>query len=219
MISKSRASEAWERFLQKLLKAGYVFTTIPWLRERFPWARNDATPISGTIPELKDVSDAVKHYQRPRDYFNSTYYLKTYDRADYYGAPPEIRQFTWRFMRALRARGLPFYVHTCFRHPDEQLRLRNLGHSKTSFGPHQRACAVDIVSSVDHWDIPQDLWYYVGTLGESVARSVDLPIKWGGRWNFYDPAHWELEDWENRPALENDHEPLRLSPYSDKMRW
>lgn len=215
----NRAAEAWERFLKKILKAGYRFTTIPWIRERFPWASNNATPINMSLPELKDVSEAVKSYQRPRDYFNSSYYLKTYDRADWYGAPPEIRQFAWRFMRALRARGLPFYVHTCFRHPNEQLELQRKGLSKLSFGPHQRSCAIDVVSSIDHWEIPDDLWYYVGTLGESVARSVDLPIEWGGRWKFYDPAHWQMKDWQKTLAVDPDHKPLRLSPYSDQMRW
>lgn len=202
----------------------HVKTTWDKIRAKVPFAEAGFRPFwDDTIPELDHVAESVLQYQRSRDFFYSKYYLKTFDRADYYGAPAPLRVFTWRFMKALRARGLPFYVHTCWRSPDDQQKLKSDGFSQVARSPHQKSCAVDIVSAVDHWEIPETLWYYVGTLGESVAKSTPFPsgvsMEWGGRWKFFDPAHWQLSDWRQRPAVDWPHEPKRLSPYSDEMRF
>lgn len=210
------------------MKREKICGTIAAIRNAFPFAAVNARPVIQPVPVLKDVNDAVKHYQRPKDFFTAEHYLRSYDRADYQGAPNQIRLFTWRFMRALRARGLPFYVHTCWRDPLTQQILKDKGNSNLSSGPHQRSAAVDIVSAIDHWEIPDPVWYYVGTLGESVARGMHfgkgldgqpLKIEWGGRWDDpFDPAHWQLSDWKYRPVVDP-YEPLRLSPYSDRMRF
>jgi len=180
-----------------------------------------------TIPDLADLPATIREFQRPKAFFTSQMYLRQYDRADYQGAPYEIRLFTWRYMRALRNRGLPFFVHTCYRSPEEQKRLKALGHSQVTSGAHQRSCAVDIVHAVHDWRIPKELWYYVGTLGEQVARQLHLgrderdqviKIEWGGRWDFYDPAHWQINNWKQRPIIQPE-EPFRASPYSDKLRF
>lgn len=205
-----------------------VIKTTWWaIRAMCPFGSIDGMGPEDTIPQLKDVNEAVRRYQRPRDFFTQRYYLRLHERADYRDAPMELRLFVWKYMRALRARGLPFYVHTCWRDPADQQRLVDKGYSKVRSGAHQRSCAVDIVSAIDHWDIPEELWHYVGTLGESVARGLHLgqgldgetlKIEWGGRWSFYDPAHWQLSDWRKRPVATSD-EQLTLLPYSDKMRF
>jgi hypothetical protein len=219
-----------DRFREKMLRSGFVESALhqlPCVKRLF---NVGTTPIDLPVPDLPGVHEAVKHYQRPREFFTSEYYLRTYERADWYGAPPEIKMFSKKFLTALRARGLPFYVHTCFRHPDVQRELKNMGRTRVLYGAHQRSCAVNIVSAIDHWEVPDELWYYVGTLGESIARSMSLgketgnkekalKIEWGGRWDFFDPAHWQLSDWRKRLSVDPDHEPERLSPYSEKMRW
>jgi hypothetical protein len=175
-------------------------------------------------PEIGDVGDAVKAAQRHRSYFNGEYQLRLHDRADWTGVDYNLRLFSWRFLRALRARGLPFYVHTAYRSPEEQLKAFEQGFSGLKSGPHQRGAAVDIVSSAEHWNIPKELWEYVGTLGEAVARDTNFPagvkIEWGGRWQgLYDPAHWQLANWVDKPVVQHDGDALRLSPYSDQMRF
>lgn len=203
--------------------------TIAAIRRAFPFSTANQRDFLSPVPDLKNVNESVRAYQRPRDFFNSEYYLKLHDRADYRNCPAQLRLFVWRYMRALRARGLPFYVHTCYRTPEEQAKLKKRGFSKTASGPHQRGAAVDIVSAIDHWEIPEDLWYYVGTLGEQIAADTffgngidDKPqkIEWGGRFKgLYDPAHWQLRDWNRRTVADREADPVRLLPYSDQMRF
>lgn len=205
-----------------------VQTTFAAIRARCPFSTVRAKGPEEQIPQLADVSDEVRSYQRAPDFFTSSYYMRLQERANYHGAPMELRLFVWKYMRALRNRGLPFYVHTCYRDPRLQAKLREDGFSNLASGAHQRSAAVDIVCAIDHWDIPKSVWYYVGTLGESVARGLSLgkelhrdrplKIEWGGRWQDpWDPAHWQLSDWRRRREVIPD-EPVILSPYSDKMR-
>lgn len=211
-----------------LLAKGYVPSTIRKLRQFCPFSQVGQRPVMLEPPKLKDVHSHVQMYQRGPDFFTSEYMLKQLNRADYRGAPPQLRLFVWKYLRALRARGLPFYVHTCYRSPEEQLKLYNQGNSQLTEGAHQRSCAVDIVSSIDHWQVPKELWQYVGTLGQSVADGLflgngldgkPLKIEWGGAWqDFYDPAHWQLHDWRLRRSTKQD-EALQLNPFSDKMRF
>ena len=206
----------------------HISVPLAVIRRRWPWSCVGQKSMLSPIPELKDVNDAVRAYQRPRDFFNSEYQLGLHERADWAYCSPQLRIFTWRFMRALRKRGLPFYVHTCYRDPRLQKKLASEGYSTLTNGAHQRSAAVDIVSSIDHWEIPDALWNYVGTLGEAISRDTylgtgldkkPLKIEWGGRWSFYDPAHFQLSDWKHVPLTPTMHEPLRLSPYSDRMRF
>lgn len=231
----SRACWARYNSLTRAFRDGWRRWSLEELRQAFPFSTTNARPVMHSIPDLGDVNEAVKAYQRPKDYFTSRAYLRLYERADYQFCPMPLRLFVWKYLRALRARGLPFYVHTCYRTPGEQAELKAGGYSNLALGAHQRSCAVDIVSAIDHWEIPEELWYYVGTLGESVARGTEfgpslrkgkdgsplpLKIQWGGRWTDpWDPAHWQLSDWRYRPTFKADSVPLRLSPYSDRMRF
>lgn len=210
-----------------LFRRGYVRSSIAEIRKHFALTEPGVRGPDDRIEDIGTVHQAVLDAQRSKDFFYSEFYLRTYDRADWRGSSLEIRLFVHKFMRALRARGLPFYVHTCYRSPADQRELVAQGHSQVSNGAHQRSAAVDIVSAVDHWDIPRSLWSYVGSVGEQVARGHDfgkgedgqtLHIEWGGRWDFYDPAHWQLSDWRHRPVVK-DERPLRFSPYSSMMRF
>lgn len=212
------------------MKCDKIKLSLAELRRRFPFSKTNSRSPDKSIPDLKDVNLAVIKYQRPKDYFVSKAYLQTYQRADWHGAPAPLRLFVWRYMRALRSRGLPFYVHNCYRTISEQEQLYLEGRTQLKSGAHNRSAAVDIVSAIDHWHIPDDLWTYVGTLGEAISRDTHLgqgldnkplKIEWGGRWKFKDPAHFQLSDWRKRPLIVEDelHRPLRISPYSDQMRF
>jgi len=224
-----KASKFVKQLRENLFKKGFCVSSLEQLRERFPRSAINQKSVFEQVPDLTNVSDTIKHYQRQKDFFTSEYYLRTYNRADYRGAPMPLRLFTWRFLRALRKRGIPMYVHTCFRSTEDQRKLKLGGFSNLNDGPHQRSAAVDIVHAVDHWDPPEEFWYYIGTLGEAIARDMalgpelgaDKPLKieWGGRWSKpFDPAHFQLSDWKHRPKT-NKEETLKLPPYSDKMRF
>lgn len=87
-----------------------------------------------------------------------------------------------------------------------------MGATKTLNSRHLTGHAVDIVPYYDaDGDGELDLWDWrlydrLGPIGESVAKSMKLPLVWGGRWRtFKDGPHWELcrseypddEDWKN----------------------
>lgn len=215
-------------FDRNILTRKMVCQSIEWIRQQWPFSLRTSRGMFDTIPDLKNVDEGVKLYQRPRDFFNSEVYMRLHNRADYRGAPPQLRLFIWRYMRALRNRGLPFYVNNCWRSAAEQIKLKEGGFTALRSGAHQRSSAVDIVSAIDHWEVPEELWYYTGTLGEAVARDTflgtgldgkPLKIEWGGRWSKPDPAHWQLSDWKRRPLVREDLEAVRRLPFSDDMRF
>jgi hypothetical protein len=205
----------------------HISVTLRELRRRFPWFKPGVPPIYEDLPELKGVDESVKALQASRDYFNSEPYMRQWDRANWYGSRPEIRRFTYVFLRALRARGIPFYPHTVFRSLEEQAALRDAGFSKVAVGPHQSGSAVDLVHSWRHWNVPREAFLFIGLLGEQVASGMNLgtgmdgrplKIEWGGRFrSLYDPAHWQLSDWRSRSVLPVEGVELR-SPYSEEMK-
>lgn len=74
------------------------------------------------------------------------------------------------------------------------------GNSKAKWGssPHNCGMAVDLVHGVYAWEIPKLCWSMLGHIGKEVAAQQGVKITWGGDWDFYDPAHWELSDWKSR---------------------
>lgn len=134
-------------------------------------------------------------------YFTSDAYLRTYDRADYRCARFNIDLFAARLVQAARKRGVPMYVHTLWRSPKEQTRLVDQGRSKTPppTAAHVQGMAADVVHAVHHWELSPHEWRLVAELGKAVARQMEISVIWGGDWTFYDPAHWEIKDWRNKP--------------------
>lgn len=112
---------------------------------------------------------------------------------------PSIIEFAKAFQKELKKRNIPFYVFELYRSPQRQERLASSGVSKATGGnsPHQYGCAVDMVSATDFWALNRRQWSVIGAIGKEVARRKKIKIEWGGDWEFYDPAHWQLEGWRD----------------------
>ena len=61
---------------------------------------------------------------------------------------------------------------------------RNIAESLTSVASHA------VTLSRKEWDV-------LGHIGEEVAAQRGLKLEWGGRWKFYDPAHWQVADFQH----------------------
>jgi hypothetical protein len=112
---------------------------------------------------------------------------------------PQIIQFAKAFQKELKKRDIPFYVFELYRSPERQNRLKAQGVSKAAGGdsPHQYGCAVDLVSATDFWALTRRQWAVIGAIGKEVARRKKIKIEWGGDWEFYDPAHWQIQSWRD----------------------
>lgn len=152
--------------------------------------------------------DVLQKYRVQEDYFLSENYMELNERADYTAADHDLMVFTGKLIKALRARGLPFYVHTCWRSPALQETLMRQGKSGLKSGAHQKSAAVDLVHCHYHWNLPDQVWFYVGLLGREIIKREGLKITWGGDWDgdnipvlkdrderFWDPAHWQVKHW------------------------
>jgi hypothetical protein len=94
--------------------------------------------------------------------------------------------------------GIPMFGHNMVRTSAQQTELFVKGVSKAKAGksPHNYGCAVDIVHSRKAWNLTKKEWGLIGHIGKDIAARNNIKIVWGGDWNFYDPAHWELKDWK-----------------------
>lgn len=116
------------------------------------------------------------------------------------GVAPDMLRFSLAFQKELQRRGMPFFVHDYVRTKEEQNALHKRGISKAKWGqsPHNFGMAADIVHFGKYWDLTKLQWDVIGLIGKEVARRCNIKVTWGGDWNFYDPAHWELADWKKR---------------------
>lgn len=117
---------------------------------------------------------------------------------DYKRLHPEMVDFVRKLTRELNKQKLPFYIHSTWRTHAEQLALLKRGVTRAGPGdsPHNFGCALDLVHVHRHWDISRKEWAMIGAIGREVARKANVQVMWGGDWNFYDPAHWELKRWK-----------------------
>jgi hypothetical protein len=149
-------------------------------------------------------------------YFVGKEYLLLQDRADWQGSRTELRNVIAKAVHRMRRMGIPMYVHTVYRSPALQAKLKAKGFSKVTSGAHQRSDAADVVHAHYHWaDERQtkgadDFWALWGRTVKDVARAENVAIVWGGDWKFYDPAHVELKDWRDREPIEPG-DPVRYS--------
>lgn len=161
----------------------------------------------------EDVAKQLQALKVSPDTFNSNYMLKLRERANWVGCTNELQEFVHKLFKQLRKDGVPMYVHTCYRSPILQAKLKEQGYSSTLDGAHQRSAAVDIVHAYHHWECPDEFWQYVGMTGKRIAKQMGLKIVWGGdetnlfeladgndpfRW---DPAHWEIKEWRQMPRV------------------
>lgn len=118
-------------------------------------------------------------------------------RVDPSNGEPEIVKFYQALIKRLAAVGIPIYCHCLHRGAMEQNRLFKEGRSKAKAGQsaHNYGAAVDMVHALKHWDLTRKQWEVIGHAGKETAKALNIKVVWGGDWKFYDPAHWELENW------------------------
>lgn len=94
--------------------------------------------------------------------------------------------------------GVPMFASEVYRTPERQLELYTAGHSKAKDGQsaHQTGCAIDLIHTVKGWGLAANQWALIGHVGKELATQRGFKLTWGGDWNFYDPAHWEVTGWK-----------------------
>jgi hypothetical protein len=163
-----------------------------------------------SVPEpsqlLSGTFQAVGRDLRDYDTVASARYRTQIIKTDHRGTHPAIVAFYARFQRMLAAQGYPFYAHEFLRDRARQAVLFEQGHSRARPGEsaHNWGCAVDVIHARKGWELHQDnrkAWALVGAIGKEAARKCGVKLTWGGDWAFWDPAHWELENWREWKAL------------------
>lgn len=122
------------------------------------------------------------------------------DREGVYRRPDgfaPILEFEGAFVRDCRRRGIPVFAHCVMRTAQEQQAMFDRGVTKARPGQsaHEYGMAVDIIHSVHGWAISKESWRILGHIGCEVAARIGVKVEWGGEWDFYDPAHWQLKGW------------------------
>ena len=120
--------------------------------------------------------------------------------TQYEGVHPEIVAFWKAMLQACKARNIPVLAFEMLRDEARQNELHAQGRSKAKGGnsPHQYGCAVDVVHATRYWQLSKKEWDIIGSIGKEVARRRNIKLDWGGDWDFYDPAHWQLRNWRIR---------------------
>lgn len=149
------------------------------------------------MSSVKTPAEALKNLADP-EWAASLPYRRQAARIDWTGANPDIKEFAVKLVKHARKYDVPLYVHCCLRSNEVQADLKARGVSKAGPGqsPHNYGLAVDIVHGRRHWELNGAEWDLIGTMGFEVARKMNLKVEWGGNWNFWDPAHWQLEGWK-----------------------
>lgn len=159
------------------------------------------TPVAHTAPPPPDLiptthQAAAQSLVAP-SVVASAAYRERFMRHSRDGAHPDLLRFQVAFCKELQRRNMPFFPIQFVRSNKEQAELLKKGVTKAGPGqsPHNFGLAVDIVHFGKWWNITRLQWAVVGMIGKEVARKMNIRVTWGGDWNFYDPAHWELSDW------------------------
>ncbi len=133
-------------------------------------------------------------------------YQEQQTRANRVGADPRILEFSDKMVKRCAGLGIPVFPLCIVRTEEEQQSAYARGVSRDSpsdgLWPH-RFAAVDIIHGTRGYmdadnHVPHG-WDVLGHIGKEVASSMSLKVVWGGDWNFYDPAHFELEGWKAMP--------------------
>ena len=151
-------------------------------------------------PPLPETYAEALRYLTAKPFLASARHRAQAWRADRKDADPDILAFERAFIARFRKLGIPMFAHCVCRPEAVQARLFIQGRTQARPGqsPHNFGMAVDLVHGVRAWDVPRPCWDLIGHVGKEVADRLSLNLTWGGDWKFYDPAHWELADWEAR---------------------
>lgn len=117
-------------------------------------------------------------------------------RADWTGAHPDLVEFHKAFQARLRKLGVPMFAAEAVRAGERQDELHAAGLSKTRDSAHEHGCSMDFCHSLRGWNLSKAEWAIIGHIGKEVAQQRGLKMTWGGDWDFYDPAHWEVTFWK-----------------------
>lgn len=138
-----------------------------------------------------------------RPFLATERYRQQQTRAVRTGVHPKVLKFEAAFVRRMKRLGIPMFAHCVTRTLEEQSEMVRAGVSRDSpadgVWPHQWA-AVDLIHSVKGWQMNDEEWRLIGHLGKEVSAQLGVSMTWGGDWDFYDPAHWELKNWQEEPA-------------------
>lgn len=168
--------------------------------------------------------DVPKRLSAPH-FILSDGHMRQWDRADWQYADQRLMRWSAVLIELARKRGIPLYVHCCFRSEEEQRKVNSGGHSKAAYprSPHNTAQAVDIVHGVYHWALTRDEWRFIHLLGlraldlvnRDLKKADKLDLTWGGDFkSLWDPAHWEVTDYRARIERLAVGVPIRRTP-----RW
>ena len=126
--------------------------------------------------------------------------IKRQTEVMYEGVHPEVVQFYKAMYAACKARNIPVEAFEMLRSEARQNALYAEGRSQAKAGnsPHQYGMAVDVVHSTRYWQLSKKEWDILGSIGKEVARRRNIKVEWGGDWDFWDPAHWQLKNWRIR---------------------
>lgn len=155
------------------------------------------------VDDASDVTrfgDGLRAIRDPH-FLASEKWREQQSRANRVGCNLDIQLFERRMVARMQRLGVPMFAHSMRRSEADQRALYVQGVSRVrSDGPHVAGYAVDIVHSTRAWDIPKVAWNIIGHVGKEVAASAGVDIEWGGDWDFWDPAHWQIRDWKARRA-------------------
>lgn len=190
-------------FLSKLKQTRAEQANVPEQTERF--LRDPVDALRFNAPERLKVGPG---------FLTSDKYLRQHQRADWQQTDPRIQIFAAQFCETFRRKQIPLYVHSAFRTEAQQNAMVSKGTSKAKWprAPHAQGKAVDIVHAAYHWNLTSNEWALLGKVGKELAHRLGLQLTWGGDWNFYDPAHWELSDWRDNVRRLTAQAPVEQTP-------
>jgi len=172
--------------------------------------------------ELTELSHAPLSRLKFPSHFTSQTELAQHNRADWQQTDPRIQIFAATLIEVLRSKGIPMWVHSAFRTKAEQQAAFERGNSKLRWprAAHCQGKAVDIVHGKFAWELTKQEWAHIGKIGKEVLDRMNrqLPaskrfaLNWGGDWSFYDPAHWEIANWQSSIAELPTAAPVRKTP-------
>lgn len=138
-----------------------------------------------------------------RPWVNSPRHKQQQMRALVEGAHPALLDFMPAMVKRMGQMGVPMFWAEVIRTPERQEQLFADGFSRAKGGnsAHQTGQAGDLIHSIHGWNLTREQWELIGEVGIDVAKRMALPVSsnsWGGNWKFYDPAHWQIDDWKNQ---------------------
>lgn len=148
------------------------------------------------LPPSRSYADAVRGMANV-PFLKTIKFQDQQYRANWEGAHPDLVDFHRAFHARMIKLRVPMFAVEVLRTGERQKELQEGGYSKAPPGksPHQYSCAMDYVHSVQAWNLTKAEWQIIGHVGKEVATQGGWHITWGGDWDFWDPAHWEITPW------------------------